>query len=51
VSQSYDGLSQSVLVYFGGGNVAVHFNRFVHGRSQVIYIGYELSKVLVTFGL
>ncbi len=39
VSQSYDGLSQSVLVHFGGENVPVHYNRSVRGRSQVIYIG------------
>jgi hypothetical protein len=37
VSQSYYRLSQSVPVHLGGGNVAVHFNRFIRGRSQVIY--------------
>ncbi len=41
VSQSYNGLSQSVAVHFGGGNVAVHFNRSVRDRSQVIYNWYD----------
>jgi hypothetical protein len=43
VSQSYDGLSQSVPVHFGGEDAAVHFNWFVHGRSQVIYNGIHHS--------